>query len=236
MAYVRKTNALCEAVIGKLHAMKENEEDSCGAYHDMDEVKTLQSDHPIYKRILEKVDQLAWGEHKHLQSVIPESWLNKDNLYFSIAFQDEDPTEREVMNFHYSGYIQPPKTDIGHELRWDNTFQEQYLTYSLSELPDRYKQLVAENTKIRDAKQAVIDKFLEIRGKLKKFMDRHASLNSMLKELPTFELYVPQEYMDRYHMKEDKRKVDSAKKKEEFDSIGIDVDELTAIGVTHKLT
>jgi len=68
------------------------------------------------------------------------------------------------------------------------------------------------------------------------FMDRHASLNSMLKELPTFELYVPQEYMDRYHMKEDKRKVDSAKKKEEFDSIGIDVDELTAIGVTHKLT
>jgi len=236
MAYVRKTNALCEDVIGKLNAMAENELSSCGAFHDMDLVKTLESDHPIYKRILNKVDELAWGEHKHLQSVIPESWLNKDNLYFNVIFQDEDPTKRESMSFHYSSYIQPPKTDIGHDLRWDNTFIEQYLTYSLSELPDRYKELVAENIKIRDAKQAVQDKFRDIRGKLRTFMERHASLNSMLKELPTFELYVPQEYIDRYHMKEEKRKTDSAKKKEEFDSIGIDVDELTAIGVTHKLT
>lgn len=155
------------------------------------------------------------------------SWsaLPKDFLY-----QDETVNFSKINNYtsRFSRTSLPlrAKKAVPHRLRQTRIYPmydpEPVYSPLLTEFVDKWK--IQEEGWAR-----VVNELEEFKQKIKKFMLRHNSLGQALKEWPQFQELVPQEYMDRFNKKVDKK---GASEKAALD---IDLDELNGTVTIAKI-
>ena len=78
------------------------------------------------------------------------------------------------------------------------------------------------------------DMFNGIEEQLTKFLGRHASLNTAIKEMPELKLYVPDEYMRKLEQKSTPRTQSPVKSAVE--DLDIDIDNITRLAIAHRMT
>ena len=219
MAYVRKTDTLVYGIKNTVEQMQYKAQEPY-------EEGPLEQGSPAHKELCRAMMQAAWKLAPDLKSAMPPAWCSRTERADLHIAMPNGPKERVRMNspanaeFHwppnFSSYIPDVKIDYS-QLGDDATAWF-----------DKRDERKAKHTEIRD-------KYVAIRDKLEAFMGQHASLNSALTAMPELELYVPDEFMMKIRAKSPPRasKIAAPSVAEELD---IDVNELTSLGVAHRIS
>lgn len=220
MAYVRKTDTLVHEIDSKVRHMSD---DAQKPY----EQQPLSIGSAAYEALRDDVLAEMWSSAPHLRSQLPSDWCTtprridvhiKDNDGKRLKFTAIESTDHDPL-------LCPPNVTSSyapdHKIRYDN-------------LSPDVVSWMDDNTQ-RAAKCNEIDKqFAVVRDQLRQFMSQHSSLNSALKEMPEIELYVPEEYMNRYRAKAAPRA--KAEAPTNVEELNIDRDGLAAAAIAHRMS
>ena len=219
MAYVRKTDTLQGDVIQRVHMMRET---ALAPY----QTNTLEVGTPEYDDMFENVVAATWKDAPDLQHKMPDDWcgkpmradvklLNSDNvrvLNFSIENTTAKPM-RLSPAYKGRGY---PDVDV-----------------YIADLTNAAKTWAESIDGLKEKQAEINDKFDVVEEQLKGYMKQHASLNAMITEMPEFEMYVPDKYMQKYRAKSEPRA--KVERPTNVQDLNIDVDALAAAAITHRM-
>ena len=221
MAYVRKTQEFFDAVVRNVQNMKDK---AVSVYpHPVIERGT-----PEYSHALEAVDTAAYRDAPHLKDQYPDAWKKTVRNSIKLDFHREDG----AMAFSTSIDCESIGVQVPAHVNasYFSTSVAVYRSDCPAPLQAWYDDQVALNKKRSDT----AEKYATVEDQIKRYMEQHASLNKMLEDMPEFEMYVPQKYMDKFHEEVEPR----AKKQQQSvaDEIGIDRDAIAAIAIANRVT
>lgn len=221
MAYVRKTQEFFDAVVRNVQNMKDK---AVSVYPQ----PAIERGTPEYAHALEAIDTAAYRAAPHLKDQYPDAWKETVRRSLTLKFYRDDgamsfSTELDCESV---GVQLPAHINTGYY----STNIEVYRSDCPAPLQAWYDEQVALNKKRSDT----AEKYATVEDQIKRYMEQHASLNGMLKDMPEFEMYVPQRYMDKFHEEVEPR----AKKQQQSiaDDIGIDRNAIAAIAIANRVT
>ena len=222
MAYVRKTQEFFDAVVRNVQNMKDK---AVSVYP----LPAIERGTPEYSHALEAVHTAAFRYAPHLKDQYPDAWMNTVNRKINIKFHRDDG----AMSFSTSVDCESVGVRLPAHVKtslWETDVQV-YRSDCPAPMQAWYDEQVSLNKKRSDT----AEKYATVEDQIKRYMEQHASLNGMLKDMPEFEMYVPQKYMDKFHEEVEPR----AKKQQQqsiADDIGIDRDAIAAIAIANRVT
>jgi len=219
MAYVRKTQTLVDDVANTVNSMMQSE------LSKRIEQTNFEIGTPLHDEVVKLVHKIEWQEAPELMGKLPDSWC-RDISSARLKFENGDDYNSIRVDLESSDnhrMLFPPSYD-----KWSDTVikQSDWTPLITKWILDKQKQL-AENKETRDM-------FGDIESQLTKFLGRHASLNSAIKEMPELKLYVPDEYIRKLEQKSTPRTQSPVKSAVE--DLDIDLDNITRLAVAHRLT
>ena len=221
MAYVRKTQEFYDAVVRNVQNMKDK---ALSVYP----LPTIERGTPEYSHALEALDTAAYRDAPHLKDQYPDAWKKSVRSTIKLDFHREDgamsfSTQVDCENV---GLRVPAHISTGYY----SSSMAVYRSDCPAPLQAWYDDQVALNKKRSDT----AEKYATVEDQIKRYMEQHASLNGMLKDMPEFEMYVPQKYMDKFHEEVEPR----VKKQQQSvaDEIGIDRNAIAAIAIANRVT
>lgn len=227
MAYIRWSKELKDAVINKVDEM-------CVTAQLPYQDKRLENGSNVHKDTVEAVYVQAWGEAPELRNKIPDDWhelshivnvrfLTEDGA--SVAF-DPGKVEGDYADHGRQNFKLPPTDKIrrAYNLSYDIAYCDQ---------TQEIRDFVSCNVTKKAKRHEIEASYETIRQQLTAFMDSHAALTTALKELPEFEMYVPERWMRKVRAAEQPRQ---AKVVVPDAPVEVDVGKLTSAAVAYKLT
>ena len=221
MAYVRKTQEFCDAVVRNVHNMKDK---AVSVYP----LPTIERGTPEYSHALEAVNTAAYRAAPDLKDQYPDEWKKPIRGSIKLDFHREDGAMSFSTNVDFEGIGLKVPAHIS--TGYYSSSMAVYRSDCPAPLQAWYDDQVALNKKRSDT----AEKYATVEDQIKRYMEQHASLNSMLKDMPEFEMYVPQKFMDKFHEEVEPR----AKKQQHSvaDEIGIDRNAIAAIAIANRVT
>lgn len=170
--------------------------------------------------IPEDLKDKVWGEHRHLEAVMPKEWMvMRDDVTLKAKYVLEDSIVREAsfeVNFKDTLLSCPPNTR----------------PYSFAIAVDEYYPLVAEYVVYRKKIVEVDVRWEKVRTDVMKFLENCKSLNEALKLWPDIRIYIPKQYIERVEKKAER----STPTNSALDILkGIDTDGAVAAAVGARL-
>jgi hypothetical protein len=221
MAYVRKTQEFYDAVVNNVQNMKNK---AVSVYP----LPEIERGSPEYSHTLEAINTAAYRDAPHLKDQYPDTWKKTVSKGVKVDFHREDGAMSFSTNIdcEHVGLQVPAHISSG----YFSTTIAVFRSDCPAPLQTWYDEQVALNGKRSDT----AEKYATVEDQIKRYMSQHASLNGMLKDMPEFEMYVPQKYMDKFHEEVEPR----AKKQQQSiaDDIGIDRDAIAAIAIANRVT
>jgi len=179
MSYVRMTKSVIVAIRDKVNDLKDTELQN-------QEQPDVVIGTPLYDDLVRVALEAVWSEAPDIKDKMPDNWCRiQDSV--SISFRGEgmsDVIRRKLW------------LPVGDKLRlppdysdWNETeVSHEHMTPEIVEwLAARYEE--------EGKRQETIDMFDAIETELTEFLNRYASLNTAIKDMPELEAYIPDEYM-----------------------------------------
>lgn len=170
--------------------------------------------------IPEDIKDKVWGEHRHLETVMPKDWkVYRDDLTLKVKFVSDDSivhsTTFEVM-FKGDKLPCPPNTR----------------PYSFGIEVDEHYPLVSEYLVYRRKVVEVETRWNKVKVDVMKFLENCKSLNEAIKLWPDIRIYIPKQYIERVEKKAER----TAPTNSALDILkGIDTDGAVAAAIGARL-
>jgi hypothetical protein len=220
MAYVRKTDEMQDGVLRKVRDMKDK---ALNVYQD----NRIEVGTEEYNAVLQTVENAAFRDAPHLREQYPDTWRRKVRGYLNLTFLKSDGTNDFSTTIEVDGVRLPAHIDSG-SYRTEVSVKREDCTELLRLWYDQAGQR-------NKARQQVAEQYSNVETQLRMFMRGHSSLNTMLKEMPEFEMYVPQKFMDKFNAESAPR----AKKPQQqtmVEELAIDRDAIAALAIANRMT
>lgn len=218
--YVRKTMTLVDDIRDTVDRMKHSETR-----------KLYQSDNidigtPLHQDVTKIIEEVLWEEAPDIRDKIPTDWCKMEDSV-NVRFVSSDAAKSITYQFETSNEDKlkcPPNFR-----RWDTVIIEELeMTTLIKEWVDHRHTQSFKRTETEDM-------FDDIKAQLTKFMSKHASLNTAIKELPELEMYVPQGYLDKL-AEETVRSNPKKRELDDDDGLELDMDAITRAAIAHRIT
>ena len=230
MAYVRRTETMCDDVAERIDAMK----DKALEPHQMGVIETGSAE---WDAARDAIQTAAYSDAPELKGKLPDNWLNRcSEVYARFELKRSDPETQDSFleaTVHAKEHmkIKVPK----HLNKGDAYYRRLDVQYDHGN--EVMKGWLDAQTAIKTKREEIKTQYKTLRDQINRLLRSHASLNAALKEVPELEMYIPDEYMTKFRAPTEPRvRGGSAAKPDYADEIGIDRDALTAIGVAHRVT
>lgn len=170
--------------------------------------------------IPEDLKDKVWGEHRHLEAMMPKDWkVYRDDLTLKVKFVSDDciihSTTFEV-SFKGDKLPCPPNTR----------------PYSYSVEVDQHYPLVSEYLVYRRKVVEVETRWNKVKVDVMKFLENCKSLNEAIKLWPDIRIYIPKQYIERVEKKAER----TASTNSALDVLkGIDTDGAVAAAIGARL-
>jgi hypothetical protein len=219
MAYVRKTDTLQGDVIQRVHMMREA---ALAPY----QTNKLEVGTPEYDDMFKNVVAATWKDAPDLQHKTPDNWCGKP-MRADVRLLNSDNVR--VLNFSIENTSAKPM------LLSPKHRSQSYpdVDVHIADLTGAAKTWADSIDGLKEKQEEINDKFNVVRAQLKGYMQQHASLNAMITEMPEFEMYVPEKYMQKYRAKTAPRA--KVERPTNVQDLNIDVDALAATAITHRM-
>ena len=220
MAYVRRTQTLVDDVSHTVNSMMHAELEKLKKDNDV----SIGTD--LHRDIAELYSKESWKLAPDIKDKMPDEWCKHTNsVEIKFVNGDDYNNIRTQISFPDNDKLKLPPTYNKFHDRLE--LEESSCTALVKEWLVKQHTLDSQRSKTRDM-------FNGIESQLTKFLNRHASLNTAIKEMPELKLYVPDEYLQRLEEKSIRRtKSETPSVVEDLD---IDVDNITRLAVAHRMT
>lgn len=225
MAYVRRTDTLIADIKRRVREMKQTAVEVHSS-------STIEIGTPLHDAFVKSAYNAVWAVAPELKDKLPTNWLvtPSGNRVYANVHTSSDPFSQSQIGIFLEAsknfpWKLPPDQDVGN-YRYDVTIEERHQEQAVKDWVNAESDRSEKRTKIEND-------YGKVENQLEQFMNSHASLNSALKEMPAFELYVPDEYMRRIKIKTPPR--EKAIQSTAVTDLGIDVDALTSAGIAHRI-
>ena len=220
MAYVRRTQTLVDDVSHTVNSMMHAELEKLKKDNDV----SIGTD--LHRDIAELYSKESWKLAPDIKDKMPEEWCKyTDSVEIKFVNGDDYNNIRTQISFPDNDKLKLPPTYNKFHDRLE--LEESSCTALVKEWLVKQHTLDSQRSKTRDM-------FNGIAEQLTKFLNRHASLNTAIKEMPELKLYVPEEYISRLEEKSTPRtKTQTQSLVEDLDR---DVDNITRLAVAHRMT
>jgi len=220
MAYVRKTQTLVDDVANTVNSMMHAELSKQKKANDV----SIGTD--LHRDIAELYSKESWKLAPDIKDKMPDEWCKlAASVEVKFVNGDDYNNIRIDLGFPDNDKIKLPPTYNRYHDRLE--IQESSCTALI-------KEWLAKQHNLNSLRSQTRDMFNGIEEQLTKFLGRHASLNSAIKEMPELKLYVPDEYISKLEQKSTPRtKTPTVSIVEELD---IDIDNITRLAVAHRIT
>ena len=219
MAYVRKTDTLQGDVINHVRVMR----NAALAPYQTDK---LEVGTPEFDDMRKEVIARTWIDAPDLQHKTPSNWcgdpiradvnvINSDGNRVAKFYIENTPANPMRFSPAYRGRSYPD-VDV--------------LTANLTGAAKTWVDSIAG---LKEKQTEISDKFNVVEQQLRGYMQQHASLNAMITEMPEFEMYVPDKYMQKHRAKSAPRA--KVERPTNVENLNIDVDALAAAAITHRM-
>ena len=219
MAYVRKTDTLQGDVINHVRVMRNA---ALAPY----QTNKLEVGTPEYDDMFKDVVAATWKDAPDLQHKMPDDWCG-------------DPMRADV-KLHNSEHLRVANFSIENTTAKPMRLSPAYrgrgypdVDLYIADLTGAAKTWVDSIAGFKEKQSEISDKFNVVEQQLKGYMKQHASLNAMITEMPEFEMYVPDKYMQKYRAKSEPRA--KVERPTNVQDLNIDVDALAAAAITHRM-
>lgn len=221
MAYVRKTDILINGIRDKIRNMRRKAEQMYTSSNP--EIGT-----PLYQSMREAVETAAWADAPELRGKLPMAWLRKHDTA-SVYFVD-DNGQRSGQSVYLSSpehnrFVMPPISDSSYRFE---------IKVKMEHCNEMLRKWLSSDGEREANRRHVCEQFDNVERQLMAYMDKHASLNSAIKEMPEIEMYIPEEFMRKYHAVEERAA--KQKKPSTVDEIGIDTNAIASLAIAHRIT
>lgn len=218
MAYVRKTDTLVESIKKSVRRIGRAAEDQYDS-------KKPEIGTDVYKSLRASAETSAWADAPELRGKLPLNWI-KEHDSITAHFKVNGITRIELDTAKGDRFLLPFRNDMPGYFPSVEVREEHCTAEALAWLAE---------TTYRDDKATEIRKqFNDLEYQLVAFMDKHASLNSAVKEMPELELYVPQEYLTKLREATPPRA--KPEKPSNIEALNIDVNALASAAIAHRIT
>lgn len=225
MAYVRRTDILVQGIRDKVRQVGKNAQKP----YDNSEVE---SGTPVFEGLCDGVYNSLWEQAPDLKGKLPKDWMKEvERMYARVELKDGNKWEVLLRASEGKSFYVPPTKEARD--RYTPTFDVKQS--HLNELTREYVDGASERAK---QLAEVKSKFSDIEHQLTSYMRSHASLNAALEEMPELEMYVPDEYMEKYRAPNPKkaRRQKSEDEQTVSESLGIDRDALAAAAIAARMS
>ena len=220
MAYVRKTQTLVDDVANTVNSMMHAELGKLKKANDV----SIGTD--LHRDIAELYSKEAWKLAPDIKDKMPEAWCKlTDSVEIKFVNGDDYNNIRTQIGFPDNDKLKLPPTYNKYHDRLE--LEESSCTALVKEWLVKQHALDSQRSQTRDM-------FNGIAEQLTKFLNRHASLNTAIKEMPELKLYVPDEYIARLEQKSAPRT--QTQTQSVVEDLDIDVDNITRLAVAHRMT
>jgi hypothetical protein len=216
MAYVRRTDKLIDGIKQKIAHMRSKAE----AMHASERIEPGT---PIHNEIRKAVEAAAWELKPELRDVMPDEWLYKSDDCRVRLF---DQHNNQLMSLSVSTRKEDPLIFPCKPSSW----YDDVSVYFRHQSP-ALRQWLAEEDKRKRQRDELRQQYHDVEHQIVAFMSTKTSLNAALAEMPELELYVPAEFMIKYHEPTAPRSAPKAPVQE----VAVDRDALAAIGIAHRI-
>lgn len=222
MAYVRKTEELQDAVMSNIRSMKDK---ALSAFAS----NTIEAGTAEYRAALDAVETAVFRDAPQLKDQYPDAWRKRVRGGIRLALHDAEG----VLRSHTT--VTPPDHEtVKLPSHVDMSYYNASVDVYPDDCPEVLKKWISEADKRDEKRREIAESFGNVEVQLRQFMQAHSSLNAMLKEMPEFEMYVPQRFMDKFHAASAPR----TKKQEQsvVAELAIDRDAIAAIAIANRMT
>ena len=219
MAYVRKTDTLVDAIRNKVRTMSSTAQQQYGS-------STLEIGSSEYNDMRKSVEAKTWASNPDMQGKLPDDWCGTPRrVDVHVRNADADVVAR--------CYVE---NTVANPIRLSPEFKgDAYpnVTVSTAELTGAAKSWVNELSSNTAKRTEIRNQFILVESQLVNFMEKHASLNAALTEMPELEMYVPDKYVAKVRAKSEPRA--KVERPTNVHDLNIDVDALAAAAITHRM-
>jgi hypothetical protein len=219
MAYVRKTDTLQYDVVNHVREMRR-------AALEPYQTNTLEIGTPEYNDMRKEVTARTWKDAPDLQHKVPDTWCGEPTR---VGVNVINSDGNRVAKFSIENTSANP-------MRFSPAYRGRSypdVDVSTADLTGAAKTWVDSIAGSKEKQAEVNEKFDVVEQQLRGYMQQHASLNAMITEMPEFEMYVPDRYMQKYRAKSAPRA--KAERPTNVQDLNIDVDALAAAAITHRM-
>jgi hypothetical protein len=218
MAYVRKTDALVNDIIGHVQYMSRTAQQPY-------QTDTLEVGTPEYNDMRNAVVDRTWAAAPDLKGKLPDEWCGTPRR---VDVHLRDTNDWTVARFGIENTVANP---MRLSPEYPSNYPDVYVsTANLTGAAKTWVNAMAGN---QEKRKAVREQFEVVENQLSAFMEQHASLNAMLTEMPELEMYVPDRYMTKVRAKSAPRA--KVERPTNVQDLNIDVDALAAAAITHRM-
>lgn len=225
MAYVRKTDILVQGIRDKVRQIGK----SAAKQYDSSE---LESNTPEFNGLYTGVLNKCWEEAPDLKDKLPKEWMKEvERMYVKVVSPDGNYWETLLRTSENKSFYLPPTKEARD--RYTPTFE--VTEAHLDELTREYVKGANQRSEML---QQTKSKFNDIEEQLVSFMRSHASLNAALDEMPELEMYVPDQFMEKYRAPNPKKaKRDTSDDEESMvETLNIDRDAIAAAAIAARMS
>ena len=219
--YVRKTMTLVEDIRDTVDRMKHSE------VKKLYKGTSIPLDTPLHREVRKVIEKVLWKEAPDLMDKMPEGWCKMEDA-IQVSFYAPSPSIGIPIHF---------ETSIEDKLKLPPTYSKygtdcQIYDADTTPLIKEWMEDIKNQEKNKSETQ---DMFDGIKAQLTSFMEKHASLNTALKELPELEMYVPQGYLDKL-AEETVRTKPTKRELDDDDGVELDMEAITRAAIAHRIT
>lgn len=217
MAYVRRTDKLIDGIKQKIAAMRNKAEE-------MHASERIEPGTPIHDEVRKAIEAAAWELKPELRDAMPPEWCYT-SAHCRVVFFDQhnDRIMASSISMRNDDQLIFPSKPSG--------YFDEVSVYFRHQSP-ALRQWLDEEDKRKRKRDELRQQYRDVERQIVAFMSTKTSLNAALKEMPELELYVPQEFMDKYHEPTEPRANTSP---EPDEPVEVDRDALAAIGIAHRI-
>ena len=222
MAYVRKTEEMQDNVLRKIRDMKDK---ALSAYSS----NTIERGTPEFDAALEAVKTAAFKDAPHLRQTYPDKWMKEVRYRLKMQFKDDNglPKFSTTVDVEDMKFKLPAHVDSGY------SFVD--VDVQRTDCPPVLQTWMDAADERNTQRQQIAEQYSSVETQLRNYMAGHASLNSMLKDMPEFEMYVPEKYMAKYH-EATKPREKKPQQQSLVEELSIDRDAIAAIAIANRMT
>jgi len=219
MAYVRITERLKDGIRDIIQRMRAKAEEMHGACD-------ISYGTALFQELEAALLSQAWCERPDLQDQMPDKWCHfTSRLTAELDNESGRKTKSVELDIPGDQKIKLPCKP--------NVFYHDNVRIAYEHQSDALRQWVAEEDDRLEAIRATRAQYNTVQIQIVAFLQTKTSLNAALKEMPELELYVPDEFMQKFHEATERRADKSAE--DQPPAVEVDRDQLAALGVAHRM-